>query len=113
MGYNITNNDYTLVENLGGDLAEFYGVKIKTGIWKDVILVYGSVSIKESEDKSSATLGFNYNIQDPADHDYEHLNADVNFNEYLGDLLKHIIEDSLKNKEATIGNKTSVTNTYT
>ena len=69
--------------------------------------------IKENEDKTNAKLSFNYNIQDPADHDYEYLQKDVDFNNYLGALLQHIIMDSLENKEAKIGNKTSVTDTYT
>ena len=113
MSYNISNTDYTLVENPGGELAEFYGVRIKTGKWADVIVVYGAVSIKENEDKTNAKLSFNYNIQDPADHDYEYLQKDVDFNNYLGALLQHIIMDSLENKEAKIGNKTSVIDTHT
>ena len=103
----------TLVENPGGELAEFYGVRIKTGKYADVIVVYGAVSVKENKDKTNAKLSFNYNIQDPADHDYEFLQKDEDFNNYLGALLQHIIMDTLENKEARIGNKTSTTNTYT
>tara|TARA_Y100001937_G_scaffold128784_1_gene207977 strand:- start:5069 stop:5413 length:345 start_codon:yes stop_codon:yes gene_type:complete len=113
MSYNISNTDYTLVENPGGELAEFYGVRIKTGKYADVIVVYGAVSVKENKDKTNAKLSFNYNIQDPADHDYEFLQKDEDFNNYLGALLQHIIMDTLENKEARIGNKTSTTNTYT
>lgn len=113
MEYNISNTDYTLVENPGGELAEFYGVRIKTGKYADVIVVYGAVSVVENEEKTNAKLSFNYNIQDPADHDYEFLQKDEDFNNYLGALLQHIIMDSLENKEAKIGNKTSTTNTHT
>lgn len=113
MLYNISNKDYSLVEQASGDLAEFYGVRIKTGKWKDVVVVYGKVGIKEDITEDQATLSFTYNIQDPADLDFDELRKDEPFNNYLGDLLQHIIMDSLDNKEARIGNNESTTNTYT
>ena len=58
--YNITDKDYSIVENPN---SEFHGVKFKTGTWKDVIVVYGTVSIKESPELDMATLGFTYRIQ--------------------------------------------------
>src|SRR6056300_924851 len=116
MLYNITEADYSLVEN---PQSEFHGVKFKTGTWKDVIVVYGTVSVKESPDLDMATLGFTFNIQDPADHDFDELNEDEAFKNYLGSVLQHIITDTLewgqKNKIARIGigNNESTTDTHT
>ena len=115
MVYNITNKDYTLVENESGDLADFYGVKLLTGKFKNVILVYGKVSIKEDKANDTAKLSFTYSIQDPAEHDYEYLQKDEDFNNYLGAVLQFIISDSLENNEAQIGigHNESTTNTHT
>jgi len=41
--YNISEKDYSIVEN---DNSAFQGVKLKTGTWKNVIVVYGQVGIK-------------------------------------------------------------------
>ena len=41
----ITEKDYQLVES---NDVEFYGVKLLTGKWKDVVYIYGEVKIKES-----------------------------------------------------------------
>ena len=62
--HKITDKDYSIVEN---DNSAFQGVKLKTGTWKDVIVVYGQVGIKEDESLDMATLSFNYTVQDPAD----------------------------------------------
>ena len=44
--------------------SNFYGVKLKSGKWKNVIIIYGKVSIKESPETGFATLGFSYQIED-------------------------------------------------
>jgi hypothetical protein len=114
--YNITNEDYSIVENPN---SEFHGVLLKTGIYKEAIVVYGTVSIKESPELDMATLGFTFNIQDPGDHDFDKLNESEEFKNYLGAVLQHIITDSLEwgqdNKLARIGigNNESSTDTHT
>jgi hypothetical protein len=116
MEYNISSisdKDYTLVENDAGELADFYGIRLKTGKWKNVVFVYGKVSVREDKNAGSATLSFNYTIQDPVDYDIEKLEKDPDFNNYLGALLQHIISDNLENKEAQIGHKTPTTDTHT
>jgi len=113
--YNITNEDYSIVENPN---SEFHGVLLKTGIYKEAIVVYGTVSIKESPELDMATLGFTFNIQDPGDHDFDKLNESEEFKNYLGAVLQHIITDSLEwgqdNKLARIGigNNESSTDTH-
>lgn len=111
--YNITNKDFTLVENDGsGEFAEFYGVKITTGKYKNIIVIYGKVSIHEDEEKDEARLSFTYAIQDPADYDIEFLEQDEDFNNYLGAVLHFFIEDSISNQEAKIGNIKSTTDAH-
>jgi len=105
--YKITDKDYSIVEN---DNSAFQGVKLKTGTWKDVIVVYGQVGIKEDESLDMATLSFNYTVQDPADFNVDELNQDESFKNYLGSILQYIITDSLENG-GHIGEST--TNTYT
>jgi hypothetical protein len=105
--YKVTDKDYSIVEN---DNSAFQGVKLKTGTWKDVIVVYGQVGIKEDESLDMATLSFNYTVQDPADFNVDELNQDESFKNYLGSILQYIITDSLENG-GHIGEST--TNTHT
>ena len=105
--YTITEKDYSIVEN---NNSAFQGVKLKTGTWKDVIVVYGQVGIKEDESLDMATLSFNYTVQDPADFNVDELNQDESFKNYLGSILQYIITDSLENG-GHIGEST--TNTHT
>jgi hypothetical protein len=105
--YKVTDKDYSIVEN---DNSAFQGVKLKTGTWKDVIVVYGQVGIKEDESLDMATLSFNYTVQDPADFNVDELNQDESFKNYLGSILQYIITDSLENG-GHIGESTTDTHT--
>lgn len=114
--YKITEKDYTLVENPNHPL---HGVKLLTGTWKDVLVVYGTVSIKESPELDMATLSFTYQVQDPAEFAMDELEADPAFKDYLGAVLQYIINDSLEWGEQNntarigIGHNESATDTYT
>ena len=109
---NITSSDYTLVENEHSELSQFYGVKYLTGKWKNVIVVYGKVSVKEDRENDQAKMSFTYSIQDPADFDLEALRKDADFNNYIGEVLQFIIMDGLENKGAQIGNIESTTDAH-
>jgi len=91
--FNVTEKDYSIVEN---ENSAFHGVLLKTGTWKDVIVVYGQVGVKESPELDIATLSFNYTVQDPADFNVDELNNDEHFKNYLGAVLQYIITDSLE-----------------
>ena len=114
--YNVSEKDYSIVENENSPLS---GVLLKTGTWKDVIVVYGQVGIKEDPSLDMATLTFNYTIQDPADFSVDELDKDESFKNYLGSVLQYIITDSLEyaeeNNLSTIGiaNDESTTDTHT
>ena len=96
MSHNITENDYGFVENPESD---FYGIKLKSGKWKNVIVIYGKVSIKESSETGYATLQFTYNIQDTSNFQHDELENDENFKNHLGDILRHIIESKEETNE--------------
>ena len=62
MQNNISSNDYTYVEN---ESSEFYGIKFRNDSpYSGVVVVYGTVSVKESVELDMATLSFTFNIQD-------------------------------------------------
>jgi len=91
--YNVNQNDYSIVEH---DNNSFQGVKLKTGTWKDVIVIYGQVGVKEDTALDMATLSFNFTVQDPADFGVDELEKDETFKNYLGSILQYIITDSLQ-----------------
>lgn len=112
----ITTEDYQLVES---NDVEFYGVKLLTGKWKNVVYIYGEVKIKESPELDLATLAFTYDIQDSDRFEEEELINDIHFRNYIGGILQNIIEDSLDYAEENnvavigIGHNESNTNTHT
>ena len=114
--YKITDKDYAIVEN---EASAFHGVKLKTGTWKNVTVVYGQVGVREDTNLDLGTLSFNYTILDPADFNIDELNEDEGFKNYLGAVLQYIITDSLEyakeNNLSTIGigNGESTTDTHT
>jgi len=89
MSYNsITENDYKFVES---SLSDLYGVKLTSGKWKDVIVTYGKITIKEDKQSVIATLSFTYHVEDPASFQLDQLEQNESFKNYLGDVLSHII----------------------
>lgn len=111
--FEIQESDYAYVEN---DASVVQGVKYKTGLYKDVIVMYGTVSIKEDKELDVAKLGFTFQIADPAEFTVEELEQDEAFKNYMGDVLRHIIINNLDNDKARIGNigtKQPTTNTHT
>jgi len=114
--FKVSEKDYAIVER---EDSVFHGVKLKTGTWKDVIVVYGQVGVKESPELDIATLSFNFTIQDPADFSVDELNEDESFKNYLGAILQYIITDSLEYANNNnlgvigIGNNESTTDSHT
>lgn len=105
--YNVNQNDYSIVEHANN---AFQGVKLKTGTWKDVIVIYGQVGVKEDTALDMATLSFNFTVQDPADFNVDELEKDESFKNYLGSVLQYIITDSLEHG-GHIGEPTTDTHT--
>jgi len=106
----IEPTEYAYVEN---DSSEFWGIKFKNDSpYSGVVVVYGTVSIKESEELDSATLSFSYNVQDSGPHNVDELESSEDFKNYLGDILHSIINDEVTTKEKNGHNKPA-THTYT
>ena len=80
------------------------------GTWKNVIVIYGQVGVKEDTALDMATLSFNFTVQDPADFSVDELEKDESFKNYLGSILQYIITDSLENG-GHIGEPTTDTHT--
>lgn len=112
--YTVDESHYTFVENPSHPMT---GVRFKKGEWKDVTVIYGTVGIEEEVENDLAKLSFNFTILDPADFTIDELNEDEAFKNYLGDVLRYIIMDSLEwgkeNNLARIGIGESDTNTNT
>jgi len=108
----ITENDYAFVDNPKHPIQ---GVRFKTGEYKDVIVMYGTVSIKESPELDMASLGFTFQVADPAEHTVDELEKSEHFKNYMGDVLRHIIINNLENDKAKIGNniESDTTDTHT
>ena len=104
----IEPNDYTYVEN---DSSEYWGIKFRNDSpYSGVVVVYGTVSIKESEELEMATLSFTYNVQDAGPRNIDELESSEEFKNYLGDVLSSIINDQAKE---TNGHNKSITDSYT
>lgn len=84
------DNHFITVEHPESD---FYAIHLnENSPYDGVRFIYGTVSIKEDAKLDMATLTFTYNINDPGEFDHDDLRQDEKFNNYLGDLLTHIID---------------------
>lgn len=96
----ITSNSYSFVESATS--GEEWHVKINEGDYKGVVYRYGKIQIAELEEEAS--LKFQYMIVDlPENLDEDELKSDVEFMNQLGDILTHIIEDSLDTGHFKLG----------
>ena len=101
MNPKITDNDYAFVEK---PTSEMYSVKLKTGQWSGVIVTYGKVSIKVNDDKENATLSFQFKVDEaPPPHSVEILEELNDFNNHLGDILSHIIQNAFDTGNYKVG----------
>lgn len=85
--------DYNfVVRNTSG----FYSIKLSTGKYSGVIYTYGGVSISENSSNDSATLSFDYKIEDTSESSFSasELNETDDFKNYIGDILVKILSDS-------------------
>ena len=99
----ITHDDYTFVDN---GFNELWAIRLKTK-YEGVVYCYGKVTAKVDEiaddGDAFATLSFQYQVLDPGDHDQEELEKSEDFNNYIGDVLKHILDDSFETGNYKIG----------
>jgi len=103
----ITDKSYSFIESadLEGSPVATYSVKINDKKYKDVTVTYGKISLTVQDDKETAKLSFKYQIDNPADFDRQKLESDQNFNNYIGDILSHIIQSAFDSGNYTLGEK--------
>lgn len=101
--YNITSDDYIFAENG----SEWWAVRLTTNKWKDTIYRYGKVQLKVvNEETGDCKVNFQYEIVNtPSKYSTEELTSDKEFNEYIGDILHHIITDAFDSGKYLIGDK--------
>lgn len=100
MKMKVTNNTYSFVESATS--GEEWHVKINDGDYKGIVYKYGKIQIHEIDEE--ANLKFQFKIIDLPEHlSEEELNSDAVFMTQLGDILTHIIEDSLDTGHFKLG----------
>ena len=92
------NKRYTYAQREG---EEFSCIKLTEGKYKDVVYHYGKVGFAKDENKDGTLpMKFDYTIkQNPNNLD---LNENVDFLNYIGDILIDILEQQLKDGTAVI-----------
>ena len=92
------NKKYTFAQKDGED---FSCIKLTEGKYKDVVYHYGKVGFAKEENKDGTLpMKFDYTIkQNPNNLD---LNENVDFLNYIGDILIEILEQQLKDGTAVI-----------
>lgn len=103
MSYNITLDDYTFAED---GTSDAWAVRLKTK-YEGVVYHYGSVQARVDDDEGNATLSFKYAVLDPAGNDLEELEKSEDFNNYIGAVLQHIIEDAFDTGNYRLGENAS------
>jgi hypothetical protein len=91
--------DYIFVDDPTND--KVYAIRLVSGPYAGTIYKYANIKISEDTKKEVCTLSYAYNIMStPNGCDKETLNRDVDFKNYIGDVLS----DILSNQEYKIGN---------
>jgi hypothetical protein len=91
--------DYIFVDDPSND--KVYAIRLVSGKYADTVYKYANIKISEDTQKEECTLSYAYRIMSTAHkYDKETLDADVDFKNYIGDILSDILE----NQEYKIGN---------
>jgi hypothetical protein len=99
MRTNLSQYDYQRVEQRADNHDSF---KLVTGEWSGTVITFGEVAVQHKLDGSPPKLNFQYQIEETP-LDPKELEANVDFNEYIGDILVHVIEEALEENNFAIG----------
>ena len=94
----LIGKDYLLRDDLYEE-DKTLPVQLLTGPYKDVILRYTTVSIKEMENDQAKML-FDYDLLEMGDHTETSLRKDVKFTHHVGLVLNTMILETLEEKNA-------------
>ena len=102
----ISENDYTFMDN--EKYPEHHCIRIKTGMYKDVVYAYGRVKAVVEDNNDIARLDFKYTIVDnPTDME---LDNDPDFGNYIGAILQHCMTEAVESGNYRIGDGTKHSN---
>lgn len=87
----ILGEDYSFRDDIKADTVP---IQIKTGVYKDVVVRFDNISVKENDDMS-ATVSFVYELLEMGNFTETKLRADENFQIYAGKILNSLIMESL------------------
>lgn len=87
----ILGEDYSFRDDIKADTVP---IQIKTGVYKDVVVRFDNISVKENDDMS-ATVSFVYELLEMGNFTETKLRADENFQIHVGKILNSLIMESL------------------
>ena len=90
---NKEDEDYKLVFKEG---SEFYSIKLLKGKYANVVYTYGKVEVKEPTEDGHLPLSFVWKLEEKPDSLDEELEKSPEFQNYIGDVLADIIQESAK-----------------
>jgi hypothetical protein len=94
----LIGKDYLLRDDLYEE-DKTLPIQLLTGPYKDVILRYTTVSIKEMENDQAKML-FDYDLLEMGNHTETSLRKDVKFTHHVGLVLNTMILETLEEKDA-------------
>lgn len=94
----LIGKDYLLRDDLYEE-DKTLPIQLLTGPYKDVILRYTTVAIKEMED-DQAKMIFDYDLLEMGDHTETSLRKDVKFTQHIGLVLNTMILETLEEQNA-------------
>lgn len=74
-----------------------YYIELNSGVFEGVKFKYGKVSLEENEEKTEASLLFEYDVMES--NGIENLEKNDEFKNRIGDILLHIVEKGVKTQE--------------
>jgi hypothetical protein len=102
----VTSASYTFVERPS---SEMYAVLLREGVYSGVIITYGKVQLVRPENEQPPVLRFSYTTNHAPD-PYTSIELDNSpeFKNYLGEVLTHILCESLESGRYKMGKPTSL-----
>lgn len=89
----MTSEHYSLIDS---GVKDHWSIMIREGEYEGVIYTYNKIGLSPD-----GVLSYTFDINDSCDFDVDVLKYNEEFNTHIGDILVHILEDSLENNAFT------------
>jgi len=102
----ITDRDYSYVDPdfVGDGEQALSEIRIDAdNAWNGVQLKFGQISARVIEESDEAELSFNFTVTNQDADVTEELENDSDFQNYVGDILTHVIENAFEKGDYRIG----------